>query len=216
MPSVLLITFILQLVIHLVNTVGASTVNAVLWTIFTSLTNSKAAAEQRALKTKFLQLKKELNATSSQDEFAKWAKLRRQHDKVLEEYETSKKGQDSTKATFDKVVSALRWLGTNGLRTILQFWYSKQAMFWIPQGWVPYYAEWLLSFPRAPLGSVSIQAWVLACGAVILLFNDAIIAVCALVMEAASSKKVQPGKGAPMKVPAGKAGDEKSAEKKEL
>lgn len=29
----------------------------------------------------------ELNATSSQDEFAKWAKLRRQHDKLLEQLE---------------------------------------------------------------------------------------------------------------------------------
>ena len=48
---------------------------------------------------------------------------------------------------------------------------------------MPYYAEWLLSFPRAPLGSVSIQAWVLACGAVILLISDAILATIGLVME---------------------------------
>jgi hypothetical protein len=30
-----------------------------------------------------------MNATSSQDEFAKWAKLRRKHDKLLEQLETS-------------------------------------------------------------------------------------------------------------------------------
>jgi hypothetical protein len=28
-----------------------------------------------------------MNNTSSQDEFAKWAKLRRKHDKVLSDYE---------------------------------------------------------------------------------------------------------------------------------
>jgi hypothetical protein len=28
-----------------------------------------------------------MNTTSSQDEFAKWAKLRRRHDKTMEEYE---------------------------------------------------------------------------------------------------------------------------------
>lgn len=28
-----------------------------------------------------------MNSTSSQDEFAKWAKLRRRHDKTLEEFE---------------------------------------------------------------------------------------------------------------------------------
>lgn len=32
-------------------------------------------------------MRRDLNATSSQDEFAKWAKLRRQHDKMLEELE---------------------------------------------------------------------------------------------------------------------------------
>jgi hypothetical protein len=64
----------------------------------------------------------------------------------------------------------------------LQFWYSKQAMFWIPKGWVPYYAEWLLSFPRAPLGSISIQAWSLACSAIILLISDALVAIVALAL----------------------------------
>jgi hypothetical protein len=46
-------------------------------------------AEQRVLKKQFMKLRQELNATSSQDEFAKWAKLRRQHDKVLEQVEKS-------------------------------------------------------------------------------------------------------------------------------
>jgi hypothetical protein len=52
-------------------------------------------------------------------------------------------------------------------------------MFWIPQGWVPYYAEWLLSFPKAPLGSVSINVWILACTAAISLVHDALVAVVA-------------------------------------
>jgi len=79
----------------------------------------------------------------------------------------------------------------------LQFWYAKQAMFWIPQGWVPFYAEWLLSFPRAPLGSISIQAWSLACGAIILMVSDAIVAIVALVLGAGSSV-TQKGEGEPI------------------
>jgi ferric-dicitrate binding protein FerR (iron transport regulator) len=39
------------------------------------------------MKREVVQLKREMNATSSQDEFAKWAKLRRKHDKALEQYE---------------------------------------------------------------------------------------------------------------------------------
>jgi hypothetical protein len=95
----------------------------------------------------------------------------------------------------------------------LQFWYSKQAMFWIPKGWVPYYAEWLLSFPRAPLGSVSIQAWALACGAVILLVSDALVAVVALVLGAGKGVNgAQKTKGEPMKVAGEKSGDENKKE----
>lgn len=64
-------------------------------------------------------------------------------------------------------------------------------MFWIPSGWVPYYAEWLLSFPRAPLGSVSIQSWTLACGAIILLVNDALFGAIGLALKFRQSAALQ-------------------------
>lgn len=48
---------------------------------------AKAAAEQRKIQAEYLKIRRELTATSSQDEFAKWAKLRRQHDKVLDQLE---------------------------------------------------------------------------------------------------------------------------------
>ena len=53
--------------------------------------NSKKVAEQRQLKTDILAAKAELLQTSSQDQFAKWAKLRRRHDKALEEFEEMSK-----------------------------------------------------------------------------------------------------------------------------
>jgi hypothetical protein len=110
---------------------------------------------------------------------------------------------DKSKATFDSSVSTLRWLGTNGLRFLLQAWYTKQPIFWIPQGWVPYYAEWLLSFPRAPLGSISIQAWCVACAAVILLVSDALVAIFGLIMGAKTGAQPQKNKEEPMKFSAG-------------
>lgn len=76
-------------------------------------------------------------------------------------------------------------------------------MFWIPSGWFPYYIEWLLSFPRAPVGSVSIQVWGMACAAVITLGAELMGAVFALATgqttstgkmgaEATKSEKRQP------------------------
>ena len=51
------------------------------------VSTSQGAAEQRKLQGEYLQVRNEMNATSSQDEFAKWAKLRRKHDKLLEQLE---------------------------------------------------------------------------------------------------------------------------------
>src|SRR3954453_9185548 len=50
---------------------------------------SQSAAEQKKLKREYMKVRQEMNATSSQDEFAKWAKLRRQHDKLYEQLEKS-------------------------------------------------------------------------------------------------------------------------------
>ena len=71
------------------------------------------------------------------------------------------------KTSFDWSVKIARWLSTNGLKIFLQFWYSKTPVFALPAGWFPYYVEWVLSFPRAPLGSVSIQVWSNVCATTI-------------------------------------------------
>lgn len=82
----------------------------------------------------------------------------------------------STQSTFQSRTTTLRYIATNGLRFFLQFWYAKRALFYIPKGWAPWYAEWMLSFPRAPRGSVSVQVWGIACASVIALVGEAVIA----------------------------------------
>ena len=71
------------------------------------------------------------------------------------------------KSSFDWSVKTARWLSTNGLKLFLQFWYSKTPVFALPSDWFPYYVQWVLSFPRAPLGSVSIQVWSNVCATAI-------------------------------------------------
>ena len=153
-----------------------------------------------------------MNSTSSQDEFAKWAKARRRHDKTMEEYEALSacpttiiqralsypltklltlsidKKLTSQKSSFDWTVKIARWLCTNGLKMFLQFWYSKTPVFPLPEAWFPYYVEWILSFPRAPLGSVSIQVWSNVCATTILLAADIL---GALLVQVVSQKKDQ-------------------------
>lgn len=73
-----------------------------------------------------------------------------------------------------------------------------------------------MSFPRAPVGSVSINAWSAACAAIILLVSDALIAIVLLVasLGAGLAQKGPKAKGQPMKDPTEKAGERKA--KKEL
>ncbi|MCJ1225451.1 GET complex subunit get1 [Toensbergia leucococca] len=185
MPSLLLIVFALQLIIHLINTVGAPAINNLLWLLYNKLptSTSQDVRSQTALRVQVVRLKRDMNATSSQDEFAKWAKLRRQHDKALAEYDQKTSTLQEFKSSFDNYVSIARWLATNGFRFFLQFWYAKQALFWVPRGWVPGYVEWMLAFPRAPRGSVSIQIWGIACATVVQLVGAAVVAGWVLVRE---------------------------------
>lgn len=89
----------------------------------------------------------------------------------------------SFRNTFSQVVTVLRFLGTNGLRFLLQFWFAKQPMFWLPRGWVPGFVEWALAFPRAPWGSVSVQVWGIACATVVQLVGEAVVAGWVLVQK---------------------------------
>lgn len=61
---------------------------------------SKSAAKRRDVQTEYMKVRRDLNATSSQDEFAKWAKLRRQHDKLMEQLEKLSECRLGTETRF--------------------------------------------------------------------------------------------------------------------
>ncbi|KAF5666136.1 putative GET1 [Fusarium denticulatum] len=191
MASLMLSIFVVEVVVNLVNTIGAAAINNLLWTIinFLPVSTAKAAGEQRKLQADYLKVRRDLNSTSSQDEFAKWAKLRRQHDKLLEQLEKTKKTNEAARSNFDKILTILRVVVTRAPQYFLPFWYATEPMFWLPYGWFPYWAEWILSFPRAPIGSVSIASWQLACTGVIALFSDLIVGIAGLLLNAKQAKE---------------------------
>ena len=170
-----------------------------LWNLYSKLplSSSQDIADQIRLRRDVVRLKREMAGISAQDEFSRWAKLRRQHDKAEEAY--NKKGRlahcpshypyswnlgsltgsystaeivKSTRASFDSRANIARWGATSGLRFFLQFWHSTTPIFTIPKGWVPWYVEWTLAFPRAPSGSISINVWSAACATVFALLSD--------------------------------------------
>ena len=62
-------------------------------------------------------------------------------------------------------------------------------MFWLPYGWFPYYMEWFASFPRAPLGSVSIVVWQWACTGMLAHVIEAVVGVLGLVSAGRQLRK---------------------------
>ncbi|KAI5813967.1 hypothetical protein BZA77DRAFT_320249 [Pyronema omphalodes] len=58
----------------------------------------------------------------------------------------------TSRTSFDSRAGMFRWVITVGFRMFLQFWFSRQPMFWIPQGWVPSVIEWGSILPSCSYG----------------------------------------------------------------
>ncbi|KAK5011761.1 GET complex subunit get1, partial [Cryomyces antarcticus] len=78
-------------------------------------------------------------------------------------------------------------------------------------GWVPGYVEWILSFPRAPIGSISIQVWGIACASVVKIVGEAVAAGLVL-----NSKQPVGGAREPQAFGAGQQEKSAAGVKKEL
>lgn len=148
-------------------------------TQFHSLTqlfsNSPQSKQERELKTKILKGRTELASTSSQDEFAKWAKLRRRLDKDIADFETLSKSfffsffcllyiltihsrvfveskSSITKQSFISKFKKLLWLIMTVLPFIFSSYHRKSAVFYLPPGWFEP-LTWYMGLPKAPAGS---------------------------------------------------------------
>jgi len=147
--------------------------------LYLRVSRSPLAARQRTLKSEILTTKSELLKTSAQDQFAKWAKLRRSVDKGLADLEklstsplfilaispltyipslphlisfTSEDAEvASSKSGFSMKFNSLLWLLTTGMQFAVGWWYRKQPVFYLPEGWFGP-LNWWLSFPFAPAG----------------------------------------------------------------
>jgi hypothetical protein len=91
-------------------------------------------------------------------------------------------------AGFMSKMNKARFVVMTGTRLYIQWTYTREPIYWLPKGWIPWYGEWILSFPRAPAGSVSVQVWQLACGAVLGMLAEAVSALVALVLGPGKSK----------------------------
>ncbi|KAI8137753.1 WRB/Get1 family [Fennellomyces sp. T-0311] len=158
--------FFLVLITETILILGYSYVTQTAYKYYIQVTNDKKIAKQEKLKRDLLKLKSDLSQTSSQDEFAKWAKMRRKLDKGMADLEKLNSDIAFSKTAFELRAKSVLWFFVHGTRTIIAFWYTRRAAFYLPKGWFGP-AEWFLWMPLAPKGAVSVAIWVSACRQVV-------------------------------------------------
>lgn len=108
----------------------------------------------KALKLKILKDRTELTSTSAQDEFSKWAKLRRRLDKSISELESLSIQSNQSKLVFSGHFKKFLWLIMTALPFIFSSYHRKAAVFYLPLNWFGP-STWFLSLPSAPTGKKS-------------------------------------------------------------
>ncbi|WWC90556.1 uncharacterized protein L201_005492 [Kwoniella dendrophila CBS 6074] len=179
MPNLALLIFLVVLLTQIVSWVGQTVLQDIAFKIYSKVFLSGLSNQQNKLRKTILEDKSELNKTSSQDEFAKWAKIKRRLDKSLTDLENLNNQLNSSKSGFINKFKTFIWILTSGSKLFLVWWFRKSSIFWLPQGWVPYPIAWLISFPSAPLGSVSSGAWSTICTRVLVSLEEIVKALLA-------------------------------------
>ncbi|KAF9526544.1 CHD5-like protein-domain-containing protein [Crepidotus variabilis] len=205
--SLLISIFFLVFLAQLVAWVGKTVLVDIAYGLYLRITRSPLAARQRALKTHILTTKAELMKTSAQDQFAKWAKLRRSVDKGLADLEKLNAEVASAKSGFSMKFNTVLWIMTTGSQFVVGWWFRKQPVFFLPEGWFGPLGWWL-ALPFAPAGSVSVGVWQMACKRVIVVCERVvkellgepslrqlrIISLTAIVIIAPTSQEGEPEK----------------------
>ncbi|KAJ4483866.1 WRB/Get1 family [Lentinula aciculospora] len=182
--SLILAIVCLVFLAELISWIGKSVLIGWFYVLYLRVFYPTLAEKQKKLKTDILNTKAELLKTSAQDQFAKWAKLRRSVDKGLADLEKLNNEMSSVKTSFSVKFSSGIWICTTGAQFVIGWWYRKAAIFYLPPGWFGPLA-WVLAFPFAPKGkqmpfvhhlidgvtwssgAVSVGMWQMACRRVI-------------------------------------------------
>ncbi|KAF7315787.1 Protein GET1 [Mycena indigotica] len=160
--ALLFFIFALVFLTELIAWIGQSVLLELVYGLHLQLFHAATAQRQKALKSELLTLKAELLRTSAQDQFAKWAKLRRSVDKGIAELEKLNGEIATRRTTFSLKFNTAIWVFTTGLQFTVGWWYRKSAVFYLPPGWLGPLGWWL-ALPFAPKGSVSVGVWQMAC-----------------------------------------------------
>ncbi|GAA96170.1 uncharacterized protein L969DRAFT_84037 [Mixia osmundae IAM 14324] len=145
---------------EIVNGVGQGRVADFLYAIYLKITRSPLGRRQSLLKKEIMANKAELSATSAQDQFAKWAKLRRKLDKGVSDLEKLNESLAAQRSSFNLGLKSILWVLGTAMPFIYTSYHSKSPVFFLPQGWFGP-SERVFGLPFAPRGAVSCAVWLM-------------------------------------------------------
>ncbi|CAD6580638.1 MAG: GET complex subunit get1 [Cyphobasidiales sp. Tagirdzhanova-0007] len=179
--------------------VGHSAISTSLYSfIFTTLLPTEQHKKQANLKKDIVNGRRELSNTSAQDDFAKWAKIRRRVDKHVADLEALNTSLVSHKSKFGTYSKVVLFLLTSGLQWYFTTAHSRKAIVYLPQDWFGP-LTWFLSLPFAPKGAIG-------CGVYIFLVRRVIYLLARITTDIWSGVQGQPSVTPAVAVPVPAAG----------
>lgn len=152
---------------RLLSTVSTSQLTEFFWQLYSNWSRSAKTRELRDKRKLLLDIRTERANTSSKDEFAKWARLDRKHQKLKAEVDALNQQLGLKRQNLTAGLRVAKWLATTGVKIYVQWRYRTAAVVWLPPMSVPYVVEWFVALPSAPTGAISVATWLLAVDATV-------------------------------------------------
>lgn len=141
--------------------IGQSAISSFLYSIiFTYILPSNVHKQQNKLKKEILSGRRELQSISAQDEFSRWAKVRRRVDKQTSELEALNTSLAAHRSKFNTVIKVLIFVLTTGLQWSFSAKHSRAAIVYLPKDWFGP-LTWFLGLPFAPAGALSCGIYIM-------------------------------------------------------
>ncbi|WFD15457.1 glutamine amidotransferase subunit [Malassezia arunalokei] len=136
---------------------------------YVRIVHFSASSKLSSMKKDLFETRQQMNMTSAQDEFSKWARLRRKVDKLTAQVDEQNKSLASTQFMFSIMFKVFMFVLNSAVPFALNWYFKWTPMFYLPPG------DWFgplgyfFSFPNAPAGAVSSTVWTTVCGRVLAL-----------------------------------------------
>jgi hypothetical protein len=197
--TLLLLVFVIQIVKQIISAVGKQSIESISWILYCKVAPKFGHTKLASMSEKSTQLRTvvaERRAVSAQDQYAKWTKLNRQHDKLVAEIEQLQKEVDLDKAKVNTFTGYLIATLTSIPIWFFRVWYRSVVLFYFPPAILPRAVEWSIALPFTVTGGVSLTVWMMATGAV----ASSLTFLFMFPFEKAVPKPVLPGEKKPQRL----------------